>query len=175
MPIRGEEIRVTEDDVTATARPSDNGRAAGQRSMDALRAAFMQKIFSFIQSASVEELAQIRQAIDRRDPPGRANMGHRAVLSLYLNLTPWLILFPVVMIPAMLGGWFYQLFRREFQFAVPLGNSYELCPPSCNWLDIVVWGTAVGGGLLLWLLFSHLLRKRLNKANKRADVRQPSN
>lgn len=161
MPIRGEEIRVTEDDVTATARPSDNGRAAGQRSMDALRAAFMQKIFSFIQSASVEELAQIRQAIDRRDPPGRANMLDRALLSLYLNLTPFILSLVFIAPLVVWLGWVYQEIRPLLVGRAPS------CPPACTWWDIAYWAGVGGVSLITAVLVSYWLRGRLMQATKK--------
>ena len=104
MPIRGEEIRVTEEDVSAAQRGSraaDNGRAAAHSSYESMRAASLQRVKAFIRTADREELRQIRQAIDHRDPPAHANLLDRALLSLYLNITPF-VLSLVFIVPLVL-------------------------------------------------------------------------
>lgn len=165
MPIRGEEIRVTEEDVSAAQRGSraaDNGRAAAQSSYESMRAASLQRVKAFIRTADREELRQIRQAIDHRDPPAHANLLDRALLSLYLNITPF-VLSLVFIVPLVLWvGWLYQEFRP-----VLVGSTVGACPPACSWGDVAFWAGMGGVSLIIALVVSYWLRGRLVKATKK--------
>lgn len=39
----------------------------------------------------------------------------------------------------------------------------EMCPPSCSWFDMVVWGLALAGGLVIWMLVTLFIWKRTFK------------
>lgn len=158
MPIRMEEIIVTEEDT----RAASNGRESGQKTQASLRAANLQRIKAFIKIANPDEVAQIRQAIDLRSPPGRANFIDRALLSLYLNLTPF-ILSLVFIVPLVLWlGWFYLEIRPFIA-----GYDAPACPPSCTWWDIAYWAAVGGVSLITAVLVSYALRGRLIGATKK--------
>lgn len=175
MPIRGEEIRVTDEDITA----ANGGGRAAQRSHESLRAANLQRVVAFIQTADSEELTRIRQALDRKE--GRAGAGagmvDRTVLGVYVNVVPWVLSFAVVMPLAIFGGWFYQRIKASILMTVYSADMVgltgriiqnpQMCPPDCNWLDIAAWGTAVGMGLLVSLFVANGLRRRLIRATRK--------
>ncbi len=157
MPIRGEEIQVTDEDITAAS----SGGQPVQRSHESLRAANLQRIIAFIQSADSEELARIRQALDRKEGRTGAGVVDRAFLSLYVNLTPF-ILSLVFIVPLVVWlGWVYGELRPFFV------GSGQSCPPNCNWGDIAYWAGVGGVSLLTAVLVSYALRGRLVKATKK--------
>lgn len=175
MPIRGEDVTVTESDVSN----------ADRRGQDALRRANLQRIEAFVKSAPEGELREIQRVLSEREAalgirPATAvgnqpaGVVDRGLLGCYIHVMSWVLSLALIMPFALLSVWFYQSVKLDFLRTLfggseILGNvrTWQACPPQCTWLDIVVWGTAVGVGMLVSLLLANSLRKRLLNATKK--------
>jgi hypothetical protein len=175
MPVRGEEVTVTDRDVSH----------ADQRGQDTLRRANLQRIEAFVKNAPEGELWEIKRVVAAREAslglapaPAEGNQPagvvDRGLLGCYIHVMSWVLSFALVMPFSLLAVWFYQsvkldFLRTLFSGSEILGNvrTWQACPPQCTWLDIVVWGTAVGVGMLVSLLLANTLRKRLLNATKK--------
>lgn len=175
MPIRGEEVTVTESDVSN----------ADQHSQQALRSRFLQRIESFVKTAPESELWEIKRVVAAREASlgmnpapvqnSPAGVFDRSLLGCYIHVMSWVLSFALIMPFALFVAWFYQMTKVQFRRALfgeldaTLGYNrlVELCPPQCSRLDLAIWGVAIGSGLLFSLLLANYLRKRLQNATKK--------
>lgn len=163
MPVRMEDVAVTEDDVTAS-----------MRSVNLIR------VDKFLKSATEQEARKIRgwsehrlMALGAIQPEKKPTTTDRALTSLYLNTTPWILAFLFMLPLAVFFGLVYQQMKYDFRYFMArplidagLGIKPQMCPPSCTWLDIAVWTFLVGGGLITAAIVANMTRKRLLKARK---------
>ena len=98
----------------------------------------------------------------------QANMADRALLRFYLNVTPLLFCL-IIIVPAIVWIGTVYLRRTIWPLQFILGPAFALelkkaCPPMCTWHNLLIWALLGGFGLLISLLLSNILRKRLLKA-----------
>lgn len=99
----------------------------------------------------------------------------RGLLGCYIHVVSWFLTFALVMPLALLVAWLYQITKVDFQramfggmdLALGYNRVWETCPPRCTWLDITIWGLAIGFGLVVSLVLANFLHKRLLNATKK--------
>jgi hypothetical protein len=136
MPVvRGREVKVTNEDVESTTR-------------------------------SRQQLITRPQEIVEERPS--ASLADRALLRLYVNVSSLLFCL-LILIPSIL--WVGTVFVRQYSWPISavLGASFaaelrKTCPPDCTWHNLLMWAILGGVGLLISLLLSNVLRRRLLKA-----------
>jgi hypothetical protein len=175
MPeVRGEDVRVTEDDLNNVlgVAPAINqrGETSGQRLE-------VQRVIAYVKaSEEPEDLKQIGRVLAKRlremgaiRPKKKPRITDKALLYLYLNVSPVLLSLLIVM-PLMV--WLGRVAVREMPPYIPsmiFGARFwstlrQACPPNCTWHHLAMWAVLGGVSLLTAFLVSYALRKRLLKA-----------
>jgi len=165
MPVvRGEEIRVTEEDVN-----SENIRGRQPPDNQVSRRVILERVTKFIVTTNEEEVTHLTRVLKQRrqdlgmiKPVRKPKFLDRALLYIYLNVTPFIIALVVVLPLVVWTGW--AIFKIQ-PLLIP-GTKASGCPPACGWLDIAFWLILGGIALLVTFVFSYILRDRLLKARK---------
>lgn len=165
MPVvRGEEIRITDEEVSEQNRPPNQLSPTSSQSPTP-RPVILERVAKFVSNANADELHFLQQVMGNRQrelglvqPKERARFIDRALLYVYLNVTPFIIALLVVVPVVFFAG------RALLQLRPSATDS---CPPTCTGLDILFWVLLGGIMLLTTFLFSYILRDRLLKAKNR--------
>lgn len=153
MPVRGEDVTVTERDVSATnneARRRDN----------------LKRIDSFINTASAEEVTHIKKSLGYRSIalgistiPPKPKTTDRVLARIAAELVP-IILTLFLVIPLVIWGVFLVMGHKYFQ-GITAG-----CPETCSGGALLLWSVVSGVGFLLIILAYFTLRKLMIRARK---------
>ncbi|MCA9936559.1 MAG: hypothetical protein KC415_21640 [Anaerolineales bacterium] len=180
-PIHGRKVTITDDEV-AEQQPVDRSRLLGNGPAhnQAVQAARRTDHYEAERAIAIvqmindpEELNRVGMAAARRlrrmgaiKPKKKRRLTDRALLRLYLEITPVLLSFAIVTPLVIWGGlrlvasaWFSQ------QFVELSGVLIKACPPNCEWQHLAMWAVWGGVSLLLAVLVSYGLRKRLLRAS----------
>ena len=151
MPVRMEDVSVTEDDVTAAMR-SDN----------------LKRIDRFINTASPDEVLHIKKSLAYRSmslglsmssPKPKPKTVDRALARFAVELVP-ILLTVFVAIPLVLMG-IFKVMGNEYFLPITSG-----CPESCGADALLLWSVVSGVGFMLIILAYYSLRKLMIRARK---------
>lgn len=120
-----------------------------------------------IGKAAAEKLRDLGAISSTKRNRKKRRLTDRALLRLYLEVTPILLSLGLVTPLLVWGGlrlvrslWFAQLIGHSL--AVELTKA---CPPTCTWHNLALWAVLGGVSLLFAVLASYSLRKRLLRAS----------
>ena len=169
MPVvRGEEIRITDEEVSEQNRPPNQLSPTSSQNPTP-RPVILERVAKFVATANADELHFLQQVMGNRQtelglvqPKERARLIDRTLLYVYLNVTPFIIALLVVVPVVFFAG-------RSLLQLRPSANTPNVttCPPACTTLDILFWVLLGGIMLLTTFLLSYILRDRLLKAKNR--------
>ncbi|GIK55131.1 MAG: hypothetical protein BroJett015_07940 [Chloroflexota bacterium] len=167
MPVvRGEEIRITDEELSEQNRPPHQLSPTSSQSPTP-RPVILERVAKFIANANADEWHFLQQVMGNRQrelglvqPKEQARFIDRALLYVYLNVTPFIIALLVVVPVVFFAG------RALLQLR-PNNHAGTTCPPACTNLDIFFWVLLGGIMLLTTFLFSYILRDRLLKAKNK--------
>lgn len=149
MPVRAEEVTVTEGDVTESMR-SDN----------------LKRVDRFIQTANEDEAKKIRGWAEHRlmalgvvQPEQRPRKRDRALARMAVEVVP-ILLTLILVIPAVYIGVLLVMNQTI------LGAYAPHCPPQCSDLGIASWVIAGTLGFLVVLLVYYGIRSVMIRARK---------
>ncbi len=170
-PIRARQITITNEDVDGRASlgqaPARNQLSRAGQALEHYEAERIATVISTMDNpyelnrigqAAAARMRQLGALPERR----RRRLTDRALLRLYLELTPSLLSLAVVMPLVIWGGW--RLAGSAWfgsRFAELHGVLSQSCPPTCAWQHLAMWAALGGVSLLLAAVVSHGLRKRL--------------
>jgi hypothetical protein len=153
MPVRGEDVTVTERDVEVTTNA-------------VLRRDNLKRIDSFINTASAEEVTHIKKSLAYRSmalgistASPKPKTTDRILARFAVELVP-ILLTLLVVIPLVIWG-VLRVMSNEFFVGVTYG-----CPPTCEANALLLWAVVSGVGFLLIILAYYSIRKLLIRARK---------
>lgn len=149
MPVRMEDVEVTEGDVTASMRNIN-----------------LMRVDKFIRTASEQEARKIRGWSEHRlmslgaiQPERKIRKRDRVLSRLAVEAVP-ILLTLLVVIPLVIWG------------VVALGINTSLiiyaysCPPTCSKETLIIWSVVSGLGFLAIILAYYSIRKLMIRARK---------
>lgn len=173
MPVKGKEIKITNEDLHKRLgqSPAINEQPAhnleNQRILAHISQANDPTELNRIGRAAANRLKELGAAAPAPRTQGKqkkVRMGDRALLHLYLNLSPFILAcFLMLPLALWLGNVVPQL-PLYLIFGTAAMSLQRTCPPNCSWMHIVMWAAIGGVSLLVSFLASYALRKRLLKA-----------
>lgn len=120
-----------------------------------------------------EDVSNVRpqEIVTRRPNPVQerhTSLADRALLRLYVSVSPFFF-FLFIVVPIVL--WIGTVFVRQYSWPIVYvfgasfaGEIKKSCPPDCTWHNLLMWAILGGAGLVLSILLSGVLRRRLLKA-----------
>ncbi|MCA9961964.1 MAG: hypothetical protein KC413_23255 [Anaerolineales bacterium] len=186
-PIQSRKITISEDDIESRAQrlglaPARNETARTVTQAEQSLTRFdMERVLALIDTtnnpdelnrigkAAAAKLRKIGAAQPRKAKPGKKQrrLTDRALLRLYLEITPFLLSLGLVTPLLVWGGlrlvrsyWFVQFVGQTLARELT-----KACPPTCTWHNLALWAVLGGISLLFAVLASYSLRKRLLRAS----------
>lgn len=153
MPETGEEVTVTERDVTLTENANR-------------RREFLNRVDSFIRTASAEEVTHLKKSLAVRSTAlgistatPQPKTTDRILARFAAELVP-IILTLFIVFPVVMWG-ILRVMSSKYLATVTAG-----CPPTCETNALLLWAVVSGVGFLLAILAYYSLRKLMIRARR---------